>query len=362
MGENNLNMFDKFNFSKMQPFLKKGRFYNSKNEIGNNIFSEYALMMHSGFHELAIFFKSFLNYEKRNNLASWIEQSNIMPHSTEPSITWIGHATFLIQINNFNVLTDPIFGNATFLFPRILPPGIILEKLPKIDFVLISHNHRDHMDEMSLVNLKKLNPYLKFLVPQGDKDWFLKKGFNCNDVQENLWWNQLNFKNNDHSEIRFTFLPSKHWSQRSLFDYNKSLWGSWMVESGFSSIYFAGDTAYSQHFNEISNEFKNIDIALMPIGPCEPRKKMCNSHVSAEESGQAFLDLNAKNFVPMHWGTFKFGTDKFALPIERIKKWWNMNSTKLNFKNLNLIKIGQKIEFKYAELSKQVIGISTQQV
>ena len=282
------------------------------------------------------FFKKF---EKQIDKSVWISKEPPVDRVDDLAITWIGHSTFLIQIQGINILTDPVFANLSLLFPRVLPPGINLENLPPIDFVIISHNHRDHMDNRALVYLKN-NHKAKYLVPIGDKAWFDKKGFD--NVFEFMWWEEFKFANSLFNDfIEFIFLPAAHWSQRGLFDYNKSLWGSWMIRTKNKLIYFAGDTSYSSHFSKISGEFENIDLAIMPIGPCEPRQWMKYSHINAEEAGQGFLDLRAKQFIPMHWGTYFFGIDSLDLPIQRLSAWWNSQ----NFEKdqiLHLPKIGQR--------------------
>ena len=256
-----------------------------------------------------------------------------------PLITWIGQSTFLIQIDGINILTDPIFGDLAFLYKRFEKPGIALEDLPTIDYILISHNHRDHMEEKALLYLKKFNPII--CVPLGNKKWFDKRGFK--NVIEFSWWQDKVFlavsKN-----IKFSFLPAHHWSSRDVWDMNRSLWGSWMIE-GDKTIYFAGDSAYSDNYKIISDKFSTIDIALMPIGPNEPRKELDHVHMSTEQACMAFLDLKAKNFIPMHWGTFWLASDHFDDPIVRLKTWWRNNEHSVHDKVLHIAKFGQKNKF-----------------
>jgi len=277
--------------------------------------------------------------------------------SDAPRITWLGHATFLIQIGGITILTDPIFGNLSFLFPRILPSTMGVENLPHIDVVLISHNHRDHMDTASLLALKQRFEKLQIFVPWGDKAWFDKRGFA--HVSEYLWGDRQSVRSQvmPNSVANFTFLPAWHWSQRGLFDKNKSLWGSWMIECNGYHIYFAGDTAYSPHFKAIAHAFPTIDVALMPIGPCEPRPWMRKSHVDAHEACQAFIDLNAHIFIPMHWGTFAFGEDHFGLPIERLKEAWHARS-ELGAKQLHMPKVGQGLMSESSQVMRPKVDIS----
>jgi L-ascorbate metabolism protein UlaG (beta-lactamase superfamily) len=314
---------------RIYPHIHKGRFYNHPTERKPSFLIP-SLHMLLDWH---------LNKRAmpKHELNKWLEFCEPLPASQNLAITWVGHSTFLIQVNGYNILTDPIFGDLTPLFRRITPAGISLEKLPSIDFVILSHNHWDHMDSVALTFLAKNNPEVTFLVPQGDGVWFRRRGIHR--VRESSWWNAHSF--GTLGSLTFTFLPACHWSQRGLLDFNRSLWGSWMIECAGKRLYFAGDTAYSHHFNAIAQEFSAIDIALMPIGPCEPRAWMSHSHVSAEEAGQAFLDLNARHFIPMHWGAYYFGLDSFDLPCTRLKDWWSKQP--LIGKELSLLKVGQRI-------------------
>lgn len=312
-------------YSKIFPHTSRGRFKNYRNEdCGDSLLQSIVMYVQS----------LFVRHGDKKNIKNWHAPSIVQKRSHAPLITWLGHSTFLIQCGGKNILTDPVFGNLTFLFPRILPPGLAVSQLPPIDYVLISHNHRDHLDGPSLILLKTRFPDLAILVPQGDKQWFTRRGFTR--VSEHMWWDRM-----ETSEITFTFLPALHWSQRGVFDRNKSLWGSWMIEAEDVCVYFAGDTAYDDHFKRISYYFPHIDATLMPIGPCEPRSWMHRTHVDAQEAGQAFLDLKSNYFFPMHWGTFYFGTDTFLDPVDRLRDWWQKNQKVLVAKELVLQKLGE---------------------
>ena len=288
----------------------------------------------------------FIRRRSRSDIKSWCKKVCPLSCSINPVVTWIGHSSFLIQIGGVNILTDPIFGNNSFLFPRVLEAGISLDEIPNIDFVLISHNHRDHMDYRSLIRLKE-HTETNFLVPLGDKKWFDRRKFSR--VREHSWWDASDFaaKSEESKDIQFTFLPSKHWSQRGLFDKNRSLWGSWLIEYNGMKIYFGGDTSYDSHFSEIGCEFPDIDVALLPIAPGEPRHWLKHSHIDSVEAGRSFLDLGAKHFIPMHWGTFSLGSELFDDPIILLQKWWGKNSKELMGKTLHLPKIGQPLKFDF---------------
>ncbi|MCK4651184.1 MBL fold metallo-hydrolase [Candidatus Babeliales bacterium] len=293
-------------------------------------------------------------YFEKNDFKNWIINNIPADSSISPVITWVGHSTFLIQISGINILTDPIFNTFLFFYPRNFPAGITLEKLPKIDFIIVSHNHSDHMEKKSIAYIIKRDNST-VLVPKGNKDWFLKKGFS--NVYEKEWWTECSF-NLKNENIKFSFLPAIHWSAESAFSVNRSLWGSWMIEFNNYKIYFAGDTAYSNHFKDIAKKFSSINIALMPIGPIYPRMTQKISHVDSYESVNAFIDLKAENFLPMHWGTFKLGSDNFLDPINQLKMAWSKKSKFLEDKKLNILKIGQKIKFDFPfdQIAKKPYG------
>lgn len=255
----------------------------------------------------------------KNHVVDWYKPETPVAHNQELCVTWIGHATVLIQVAGLNILTDPIFGASSILYPRIIKPGIAFDDLPPIDLVLISHNHYDHMEAKSIRKLYKKNPHITFLVPQGNKNWFERRSINT--CIEFVWWD--GHKKGD--DVVCTFLPAVHWTQRGLFDRNRSLWGSWMIETPEINIYFGGDTAFGPHFTAISRVFKKIDLAILPIGPCEPRAAMKHAHMDACDAIQACNILHANSFFPIHWGTFRFGDELPQLPIDRLQRHWKQH-------------------------------------
>lgn len=305
--------------NKRQPHRLNNRFYNYPGEVVSSVFWRSVFMYVTSYAQRAA--------------ARRLIKNHSVPYVFQEAdhITWIGHASFLLSIDGLNILTDPVFGDLTFLLQRFSEPGIPFAQLPKIDIVLLSHNHRDHMDSATLKALYTQTA-CHFYVPFGDKAWFDIRGMS-DRVTECIWWQDV-----FHNGLKLTFLPARHWSQRGLFDRNKSLWGSWMIQE---SIYFAGDSAYSDHFNEIAYHFSNIEVALLPIGPCEPRKWMKTTHMDAGDAGKAFLDLGARIFIPMHWGTYGFGIDDLMLPIVRLNDWWKAQNIKNNERILSTLTCGQ---------------------
>jgi len=321
-------------FHKIVPRRKKKRFSFGAEDRAESLF----------FETIPTFLASLLNRRSRMDAdrISWLAPDTPISRSVRPVATWIGHATFLLQLGGVNILTDPVFGDLSFLFPRTLPPGISLNLLPPIDLVLISHNHPDHMDAPSLKALLKRNPNMKVLVPQGDKEWFDAHGFI--DTVEHTWWDRTTAPGSSHEAgVTCTFVPAAHWSQRGIFDQNRSLWGGWVVSHAGKSIYFAGDTAYAHHFAAIAQAFPSLDAALMPIGPREPHERMRRTHLCPREAVKAFGELGAKQFVPMHWGTFAFGVDEFDAPIKDLKSCWSERADELNGRKLFLARAGERL-------------------
>ena len=197
--------------NKRLPYKDHNRFYNYPGEVIKGFF----------WRSLYMYITSYAQRAAAVRLA----KKRDVPYIFEAvdHITWIGHASFLISLSGFTILTDPIFGDLTFLLQRLSEPGIPFAQLPHIDIVLLSHNHRDHMDSATLHALYKKTT-CHFYVPQGDKKWFDSRGMG-DRVTECMWWQEFM-----HGPLKLVFLPAHHWSQRGFFDRNKSLWGSWMIQ------------------------------------------------------------------------------------------------------------------------------------
>ena len=232
-------------------------------------------------------------------------------------VTFINHSTFLIQLNGLNILTDPLFSQRTspfsFLGPsRVRGPGVKLEELPKIDVVVVSHNHYDHLD---LEALKILDGKFKplFLVPLGDERLLKEAGLQ--NVREMDWWQEQVIR-----EHKIVFTPAQHWSARGLFDKCKSLWGSFYVLSPDFKIYFGSDSGYGPHFSNIRLRLGAPDLSLLPIGAYAPRYFMKYHHMNPEESVKAHQDLNSGLSIAMHFGTFQLTDEPVDEPVTRLNK------------------------------------------
>ena len=232
---------------------------------------------------------------------------------TEPSVTFIGHSTFLVQLGGLNIVTDPVWANVMGLQRRLSPPGIAIGDLPPIDVVLLSHAHYDHLD---LGSLRRLPGEFIALVPEGLDGWFRRKGFPR--VRALSWWEETTV-----GGVEFAFVPAKHWTRRTPWDTNTSHWGGWVVRQGGDTLYFAGDSGYDAGLRAVGERYGNIRVALLPIGAYEPEWFMRDSHMSPEEAVQTFLDVGAAFFVPMHYGAFRLADDTPNEALERLNAEWD---------------------------------------
>ncbi|GAB3775444.1 MBL fold metallo-hydrolase [Ramlibacter monticola] len=237
-----------------------------------------------------------------------------------PSATWIGHATVLVQSGGLNILTDPVFSEraspVTFFGPkRAQPPGIALADLPPIDVVVVSHNHYDHLDRLSAVQLnERSGGRTLFLVPLGLKDFLARQGIA--NVVELDWWDAYR-----HEGVEFRLVPVQHWSARGLHDRYDTLWGGWAVFAPDLRWYFSGDAGYSGHFAETrerlavqAREGTLFDLALLAIGAYEPRWFMREQHMNPAEAVRAHQELGARRSLGIHWGTFTLTDEALDQP------------------------------------------------
>jgi L-ascorbate metabolism protein UlaG (beta-lactamase superfamily) len=234
--------------------------------------------------------------------------------TSDVSITFINHATFLIQTPNLNILTDPVWSKRVspvnwFGPKRVRQAGVEIEDLPEIDVIVISHNHYDHLD---IETLKRINELFDptVIVPIGDKE--LIESIGIRNVHELDWWESVLIN----SETRITFTPSQHSSARGLFDKDESLWGSYFIQHRERSIYFGGDGGYSTHFADIRKRMGAPEIALLGIGAYAPRSFMKVIHMEPAEAVVAHKDLGATVSIGMHFGTFQLASEGFDQPID----------------------------------------------
>ncbi len=255
---------------------------------------------------------------------------------SENTITWLGHSTFLIKIDGITILTDPFL--TEFASPckpfgarRYVPAGISLEHLPNINLLVISHNHYDHLDKETVEKLPG-KEHVDVIVPLGLKEFFQNMGYK--NIYEFDWGTRKKI-----GEIEFISLPAVHYSARSLFDQNKTLWCSWAIIAPSGKYYFTGDTGYSPIiFKKIGDEFEYFNLAIVPIGAYEP-KFLQKYHTTPEQAIKIGMDLNASNMVPMHWGTIKLSDEDVWEPPKRFIE--KANKMGISKNRIWILKIGE---------------------
>jgi L-ascorbate metabolism protein UlaG (beta-lactamase superfamily) len=289
-----------------KPIIRKNRFLNPWDTTGPNLLD-------------------LIKWSFTRKRARW--PSNVRLHHTDcpPNnilesdlrITFVNHATFLIQTQGVNILVDPVWSNTVsplrIGFTRIHRPGIIFEDLPKIDYILITHSHYDHLD---LPTVKRIWKRDKPRIVSGLN---MEKHFSFLGAATQLstlgWWDA--FEAFDIG-LKIYFVPSVHWSKRTPWDQNKCLWGGFIIQTSAWTLYFAGDTGFAQGkpFFEIADAFKSIDIAFLPIGSYEPRWFMKKSHLNPEEAVQIHQIIKPRLFsIPFHFGTFHLADEAYEAPL-----------------------------------------------
>ncbi len=257
---------------------------------------------------------------------AFIDANAMAGAAMQPSVTWIGHATTLVQMGGINLLTDPIFSERAsplaFAGPRrAQPPGIAISELPRIDVVLVSHNHYDHCDLPSLAALAhQAGGPPRFVVPLGVGA--LLAGAGIANVVELDWW-QSTVVDGPAGRVEIVMTPVQHWSGRRLDDRMQTLWGGYAVFAPDFQLFFSGDAGYSPDFADVRARFASrqgpgrgggFDLALLPIGAYEPRWFMKLQHMDPAEALQASLDLGAKATLAIHWGTFALSDEPLDRP------------------------------------------------
>jgi L-ascorbate metabolism protein UlaG (beta-lactamase superfamily) len=232
--------------------------------------------------------------------------------SGAPVAVWIGHATWALRLGGKLVVTDPIWSSSiSGVVPRLVEPGVPLAEMPPIDVVLVTHDHRDHMD---LPTLAKLPDTATYIVPLGNAARLHKP-----TVVELDWW-----QTHVLGELAITLVPARHWSMRAPWNRNDTLWGGYVIQSPEGVAYHAGDTAWGEHFTEIGGRFA-IDWAMLPIGGYAPRWFMEPQHIDPIEAARGFTALGAKHLLAMHWGTFRLTDEAVGEPPARLRAYWQQS-------------------------------------
>lgn len=243
----------------------------------------------------------------------------LVPHDStafvrSPTLTWIGHSTFLVRMDGVSFLTDPMFSNRASPVsfagpPRLVPPGVPLDALPAVDFVLLSHDHYDHADVRSVRWLAARGA--RFVVPLGLGEWVRDRG---GEAVELDWWQGVELKG-----VRIHAVPAQHLSGRSLGGRDRRLWAGWVVAGPTRRFYHTGDTGYSSDFLSVGERFGPIDLATVPIGAYRPPAIMRFVHTTPEEALRIGLDVQARRIVAMHFGTFDLSDEPLVEPPRRFR-------------------------------------------
>jgi L-ascorbate metabolism protein UlaG (beta-lactamase superfamily) len=233
----------------------------------------------------------------------------------EIAITFINHVTYLLQFQGLNVLTDPVYSERAspvqWTGPRrVRAPGVAFEDLPRIDVVLVSHNHYDHLDLGTLARLEHHHAPL-VLTGLGNRAFLEEHGLRR--VREFDWWDGMR-----HEVAVYTYTPAQHWSGRGVAGRSRTLWGGFVIEAGGCRLFFAGDTGYWRHFRDLRRRFGIMDVAMLPIGAYEPRWFMRDQHMDPDEAVRAHLDLGARLSIGTHYGCFQLTDEGIDDPLREL--------------------------------------------
>lgn len=246
-----------------------------------------------------------------------VENRPYAPPEGDTTLSWIGHSTFLLRLHGLNILTDPVFSARCSPVrqagpKRVRDPGIAIADLPRIDIILLSHNHYDHMDIDALRALRRHSPGARIVTPLGNAAYLARK--NIPGGIDLDWWEEITIHG-----AHVTVTPARHFSARTLWDRNEMLWGGLYLTYKGTKIFFAGDTGYTKYFTEIRHRLGAPDLAMLPIGAYEPRWMMGPVHMNPEDAVQAFIDLHARRAVGMHFGTFQLTAEPIDAPERDLK-------------------------------------------
>ncbi|MBD0776361.1 MBL fold metallo-hydrolase [Maribacter sp. ANRC-HE7] len=289
-----------------------GKFVNIHRVNMNKGFSETLAMARK------FFFEKVENGRPKHDLAvQKIDSSNIADYASPTRFVWFGHSSFLIQMNHKNILLDPMFGEVPAPLPFLggkrfsaeLP--IEIRKLPKIDAVIISHDHYDHLDYESISLLK--DKVGTFYTPLGVGVHLETWGVLKENIVEMDWWQETTF-----DDLQFVCTPARHFSGRKFSNGQSTLWSSWVIKSATENIFFSGDSGYDSHFKAIGDKYGPFDFAMMECG--QYNKMWPDIHMFPEETAQAGMDLKAKRIMPIHWGAFKLALHPWTDPVQRVTK------------------------------------------
>jgi len=249
--------------------------------------------------------------------------------SPRPSLTWIGHATFVMRLGGKLIATDPVWSERLTVIKRKCRVGIPLEDLPPLDLVTVSHNHYDHLDAPTIA---RIGAGPLYVTPLGNGRWLEKAG--ATNIVELDWWQSHRVDG-----VEVTLVPARHWSMRAPWNRNDGLWGGFVYRTSEGVAYHSGDTALFDGFTEIGQRLGPIDWAMLPIGAYEPRWFMQPQHMNPEDAAEAFARLGARTLCAMHWGTFKLTDEPLGEPPARIARYFEEH--RLDAARLWILDVGE---------------------
>ncbi|EON75895.1 putative Zn-dependent hydrolase [Lunatimonas lonarensis] len=249
--------------------------------------------------------------KKKDSRTLSVQSASELVASSDDYLIWLGHASFLIKKEGVTYLIDPILIDNFFLKRQSELP-LSLSELPAIDYILISHNHRDHCDRATIEFLAERYPHAEFLTGLGVGK-VIAPWLSGQQVQEAGWFQQYTMAE-DQAEV--IFVPTRHWSRRGLSDENKTLWGGFYFRFTDTSVYFMGDSGYGPHYMDIRNALGSPDYALLGVGAFEPKWFMHQSHISPTDAIKVFHELEGRFFFPMHFGTFDLSDEPLLMPLD----------------------------------------------
>ncbi len=260
---------------------------------------------------------------------------------------WLGHSSFYLYLNGLKILIDPVFGSVPFV-KRITKLPINTSNFRDIDYILISHDHYDHLDKKSIKTVLQQSKSTKIICGAGTEKILSKLNVVGNEYEiiSMQWYDKYRYDG-----FKVTFLPSLHWSRRGMNDGCKRLWGAFMIQFGGINMYFSGDTTYGDHFKEVKELFGNVDYAIIGIGAFRPRAHTYRNHISPREAIRASQDIQAGKTIPMHYNTFDLSKEKYMEPLSIFQK-----AAQINNVDTQTPKIGEVLELiinKSEEAQKQ---------
>lgn len=249
-----------------------------------------------------------------------LENTDYLADRERDFIVWLGHATFLFQLGGVRFITDPVLDDLP-LTKRLAPLPFPIDSLTGIDYILLSHDHRDHCDRSSIKKLLRNNRPKKFLLPLS-LNKLISSWTGDIPLETAAWYQRFN---TDGGEPEIIFLPARHWCRRGLTDFNHHLWGSFLIRHRDLTIYFAADSALGWHFEEIGRLFPNIDLTMIGIGAYKPAYIMQDVHTSPQEAVDAFHQLGARRLWPMHYGTYDLSDEPLSEPYHHIQQLFDQH-------------------------------------